>query len=119
MNKIYQPEIIAKTNEIVNLLKEIRFFDDYEIDNTDFAVNLFNEKLTEKFIKGELNDGEEIFSEEEMDIILKEIITGSILYQLKDKGYVNSYEDENTEEVFFLTKDGKEFVKNMKDIDLD
>jgi hypothetical protein len=116
MNKIYQPEIITKTNQIVDLLSDVQFFKEHEIENTDFAKKYFNEKLTEKFINGELNN-DAIFSEEEMEICLKEIITGSILYQLKEKGYINSYEDDNTEEIFFLTEDGREFIKNMKDLD--
>jgi DNA-binding PadR family transcriptional regulator len=41
-------------------------------------------------------------------------VAGSILYELKDKGYVNSYEDDNTEEMFFLTKKGKKYLKNDK-----
>ncbi len=36
---------------------------------------------------------------------------------LKNKGYINSYEDENTEETFFLTEDGKEMLKNLKSTD--
>jgi DNA-binding PadR family transcriptional regulator len=48
-----------------------------------------------------------------MEGFLKDIIAGSILYQLKEKGYVNSYEDENTDEVFFLTEEGREYVKNI------
>jgi DNA-binding MarR family transcriptional regulator len=51
-----------------------------------------------------------------METCLKEIIVGSTLQQLKEKGYINSYEDENTEEVF-LTEDSKEYIKNMKDLD--
>jgi hypothetical protein len=115
MNKIYQPEVLVKSKEIIDLLVDIKFFSDHEIDNTYFAEQYFNEKLTEKFINGEINE-EAIFSEDEMEICLKEIITGSILYQLKDKGYVNSYEDENTEEIFFLTEEGKEYLKNINDL---
>ncbi len=116
MDKIYQPEIIIKTYEIIDLLISIDFFKDNEIENTDFAKKYLNDKLTEKFINGEINNVD-IFSEDEMGIILQEIITGSILYQLKDKGYINSYEDENVSEVFFLTEEGKEYIKNTRNND--
>ena len=116
MDKIYQPEIIIKTHEIIDLLINIDFFKDNEIENTDFAKKYLNDKLTEKFINGEINNVD-IFSEDEMGIILQEIITGSILYQLKDKGYINSYEDENVSEVFFLTEEGKEYIKNTRNND--
>ena len=36
----------------------------------------------------------------------------SILFELKERGIVDSYEDENTEEMFFLTDEGKKFMKN-------
>jgi hypothetical protein len=112
MQKIYQPEVITKTKQIIEILSDINFFKDHEIEKTDFAEQYFNDKLTEKFINGEIND-DGVFGEEEMENFLKEIIAGSILHQLKEKGYINSYEDENTDEVFFLTEEGKEYVKNM------
>jgi hypothetical protein len=116
MDKIYQPEIIIKTHEIIDLLINIDFFKDNEIENTDFAKKYLNDKLTEKFINGEINNVD-IFSEDEMGIILQEIITGSILYQLKDKGYINSYEEEKVSEVYFLTEEGKEYIKNTRNND--
>jgi hypothetical protein len=112
MDKIYQPEVLAKTKEIIEILSDINFFKDHEIDKTDFAEQYFNNKLTEKFISGEINE-DGLFSEDEMESFLKEIIAGSILHQLKEKGYVNSYEDDNTDEVFFLTEEGREYIKNI------
>ena len=50
-------------------------------------------------------------------MILKELIAGSVLYDLKQKGYVESYEDDTTEEMFFLTKKGKKFLKEEKKLD--
>ena len=46
-------------------------------------------------------------------IYLKEIIAGTLLNELKNKGLVNSYEDDDTEETFFLTDEGKEHLKKM------
>ena len=48
----------------------------------------------------------------EFDTLLKELVAGSILFELKERGIVDSYEDENTEEMFFLTDEGKKFMKN-------
>jgi predicted transcriptional regulator len=44
--------------------------------------------------------------------MLREIVAGSVLYELKDKGLVDSYQDDTTEEMFFLTKKGKKLIKN-------
>lgn len=109
----YQPIVIEKTTEILCILEESNFFKDYEIENFDFAIKYLNDKLTEKFILGELDEqSDNLFGEEEFNVILREIIAGTILTELKHKGLVNSYEDDNTEELFFLTKKGKKVLKN-------
>ena len=109
----YQPIVIEKTTEILCILEESNFFKDYEIENFDFAIKYLNDKLTEKFISGKLDEeSDDIFEEEEFNVILREIIAGTILTELKHKGLVNSYEDDNTEELFFLTKKGKKMLKN-------
>ena len=113
----YQPIVIEKSKELIEILRETYFFEDYEIDNEEFAFNFLCEKLTEKFIKGELSEGdtdEPIFTEDEMDFYLRQIIVGSLLHDLQEKGIVDSIEDENQEERFFLTEKGKKITKNLK-----
>ena len=113
MSKIYQPIVIERTNEIIETLVETNFFLDYEIEVTDFAKNHISNMLTEKFINGDTDLTEdEIFTEDEFDSLLREIVAGTILNELKTKGLVNSYEDDNTEEMFFLTEKGKKVLKN-------
>jgi hypothetical protein len=116
MSKIYQPIVIERTEEIIESLIENKFFEDYEIEVTDYAKRRISDMLTEKFINGDvdLND-DEIFTEDEFDVLLKEIVAGTVLYELKSKGLINSYEDENTEEMFFLTEKGKLILKDKGD----
>ena len=115
MNKIYQPVVIEMTNDIITDLTESEFFADYEIQSTVFAEKYLLDKLTEKFILGELeNEDDEflgVFNDEEFEVVLREIVAGSVLYELKEKGLVDSYEDDTTEEMFFLTKKGKRVMK--------
>ena len=115
MNKIYQPIVIEMTNEIITDLTESEFFVDYEIESTVFAEKYLLDKLTEKFILGELENDEDeflgVFNDDEFEVVLREIVAGSVLYELKEKGLVDSYEDETTEEMFFLTKKGKRVMK--------
>lgn len=115
MSKIYQPIVIEMTNDIITDLRESEFFTDYEINSTVFAEKYLLDKLTEKFILGELeNEDDEflgVFNDDEFEVVLREIVAGSILYELKEKGLVDSYEDETTEEMFFLTKKGKRVMK--------
>lgn len=115
MSKIYQPIVIEMTNEIINDLVESEFFADYEIQSTEFAKKYLLDKLTEKFILGELDNDEDeflgVFNDDEFDVVLREIVAGSVLYELKEKGLVDSYEDDSTEEMFFLTEEGKRHMK--------
>ena len=115
MSKIYQPIVIEMTNEIITDLTESEFFADYEIQSTVFAEKYLLDKLTDKFILGELeNEDDEflgVFNDEEFEVVLREIVAGSVLYELKEKGLVDSYEDDTTEEMFFLTKKGKRVMK--------
>ena len=115
MSKIYQPIVIEMANEIITDLTESEFFADYEIQSTVFAEKYLLDKLTEKFISGELeNEDDEflgVFNDDEFEVVLREIVAGSVLYELKEKGLVDSYEDDTTEEMFFLTKKGKRVMK--------
>ena len=115
MSKIYQPIVIEMANEIITDLTESEFFADYEIQSTVFAEKYLLDKLTEKFILGELeNEDDEflgVFNDDEFEVVLREIVAGSVLYELKERGLVDSYEDDTTEEMFFLTKQGKRVMK--------
>jgi predicted transcriptional regulator len=44
--------------------------------------------------------------------MLREIAAGTVLFELKKSGLVDSYEDDTTEEMFFLTEKGKQFLKD-------
>ena len=111
MKKTYQPAVLEKVEQLIYGLEP--FFKDYEIDDLSFAKSHLSDLLTEKFILGELDDDiEDMFTEEEFGQLLKEIVAGSVLYELKEKGYVNSYGDENVEEMFFLTEEGKKYMKD-------
>lgn len=114
MTKHYQPSIIEYSKNIIDTLIETEFFSEHDITDYEFANDFLCQKLTEKFINGELNLDEGVFTEEEFDEILRYIIAGSILNKLKNSGYLNSYEDENTEEVFFITDLGKEYLEELQ-----
>jgi hypothetical protein len=113
MNKVYQPIVIEETEYFIEGLSEAGFFEDYDIKDLTFVRTHLLDIFTEKFINGLLNDDDlELFGEDEFDTLLKQLVAGSILFELKEKGFVDSYEDDNTEEMFFLTDEGKKHVKN-------
>lgn len=115
MSKVYQPIVIEHTENMIKGLEEGHFFEEYEIIDLSFAKSYLLDILTEKFIMGDLDENSEMFTEEEFEVIIKELVAGSVLNDLKNGGYVDSYEDENTEETFFLTKKGKNHLKNIED----
>jgi predicted transcriptional regulator len=113
MSKVtYQPIVIEKTNVIIDELIYSNFFKDNEIMDIGFAMKTISDILTEKFINGEL-ENEELFTTDEFVAMLQMIIAENVLRELQKKGLITSYEDENTEEVFFLTELGKQ----VKDIE--
>lgn len=115
MGTVYQPVVIKRTDEIIEILIESDFFKDYELSNTETARNLILDELTTKFIKGDLDmEYDELFTEDEFTAVLNKIIAATMLKDLKEKGFLNSYEDDDTEETFFLTDEGKEAILNMK-----
>lgn len=112
MSKAYQPIVVEETENMIQGLIESGFFNDYEIYDYTFARNHILDLLTEKYINGLLEDEEgELFTEDEFTKILQQIVAGTLLYELKEKGLINSYEDDNTEETFFLTEEGKKLLK--------
>jgi hypothetical protein len=111
----YLPKIQEITNDIIETLNEDDFFVDFEIESPDYAIKRFSDELTKKFLENGLEDeNESIFTEDEFDQILKEIIAEDLLRNLQKKGLLNSYEDDNTEELFFLTEKGREELENMR-----
>jgi hypothetical protein len=114
----YLPKIIEVSEEMVNILIEDQFFDDFEITDYTYAKKRFCDELTAKFIAGDLDfEDDELFTDEELDAILKEIAAESVLSTLKKSGFINSYEDDVTEETFVLTEKGKKEIERLKDVD--
>jgi len=113
----YLPKIETITEEIIQTLVEDEFFKDFEIEDYSYARKRFAEELTKKFLVNGLDEENGIFNEDEFDTILKEIAAEDVLRSLQKKGFINSYEDEGVEEIFFLTEKGREEMKNINDDD--
>lgn len=116
----YLPKIENIANEIIQTLIEDKFFEDFEIEDYSYTKKRFCEELTTKFLLNGLeNEDVGIFNEDEFDKILKEIVAEDMLRGLQKKGLINSYEDDNTEEVFFLTEKGREEIQKKSDDETD
>ena len=115
MKKTFQPFIIELSKRIIEILdNDVNFFKEENVTDISHTEYLLCEKLTEKFIKGELSNEDDImglFTKDEFETILNQIKTKSLIDNLVNFGYINYYEDENGEERFFLTNEGKEYAK--------
>jgi hypothetical protein len=104
----YLPEIIEISNVMIETLESDGFFTDFDIESDSYLRKRLCDELTQKFITSGLDYENGFFSEDEYEKILKEAIAEDTLRSLQRDGMIDSYQDENTEEVFFLTKLGKE-----------
>jgi hypothetical protein len=111
--KAYQPIVIEETYNLIQGLIESEFFLDYDIIDYSFARQFILDELTQKYIDGLFDESEdaELFTEDEFTKLLQKIVAGSLLSELKERGLVSSYEDDDTEETFFLTEEGKQLIR--------
>ena len=115
MEKTYQPQVIELGKKMMQSLIDSEFFIENEITDHIPSFVILHDFLTEKFINGQICDGAVELDEEEFTKLLSSMRAACILASLKKKGFAESYEDENTEEVFFLTKKGKEYGEKLKE----
>jgi hypothetical protein len=114
----YLPKIEKIAQELINTLIEDEFFEDFEIVDSTYTKKRFCDDLTTKFIAGGIDfDEDDIFTEDELDAILRDIIAENTLRSLEKSGFINSYEDETVEETFFLTEKGKAELTKIQEID--
>lgn len=119
MSKVYQQVVLEECEAIVTTLTEMEFFKDYDIHDLTFVRKHLCDLLTQKYIDGLLGEDDiNIFTEDEFDKLLKDLAAGSVLYELKKKGFIDSYEDDETEEIFFLSEMGKKYLEEMKKSDI-
>jgi hypothetical protein len=98
---------------IIETLREDGFFIEFNITE-DYAVSHFSELVVDKYLTDPSLSDFDMWGDEEFMEILTKVIIGSVLNELKDEGVLSSYEDENTEETFFLTEKGKLLTEGLK-----
>lgn len=114
MNKVYPEKVVIAGNRIFDYLtKEDEIFMEFSEKEIEVAKEIFFDHLTEKFLNDEFDDDKPIYSEDELDEILNQILVNNVLTGMEEDGLLNSYEDENTEKIFFLTDKGKEIAKEL------
>lgn len=112
----YQPIVIQKSNEIIEGLKFAEFFDDYQIEDTTYAFNYFCDKLTERFINGDLDESFTIEDIDNKDLTtyLQEIAVLSVVEDMIEKGFMDTIVGEDNEERIFLTPLGEQLRNHLQ-----
>lgn len=117
MNKVYQPFIIKMADDFVNRLETTTsFFSDEEIKSTDFTKQIVCDKLTEKFINGDISSDDDVveaFNEQEFKIILDSVLVKNALDSLIETGLIDVIDDDGDER-YFITEIGKLCAKDNK-----
>lgn len=114
MSKVYPEKVIIAGNRIFDYLtKEDEVFMEFTEKEIVAGKEILFDHLTEKFLNDEFDDDKPMYSEEELDDILNQILVNNVLNGMEEDGILNSYEDENTEKIFFLSDKGKEIAKEL------
>ncbi len=73
-----------------------------------YVIELLNQFFVQKFI----HNLELRVAEDEVMKLFNSCIGEIVLQSLKEKGLLNSVEDESGDDVYFLTKEGKEYTED-------
>lgn len=106
MIKIFQPFIINKAEQLLEILKD-------DIECTERSKIRLCEILTKKFVQGDIDSETpicEILEKEEILSYINECCTYQDLMRLMDIGLIDSFDDNET---FFLTEKGKKYVQEL------
>jgi hypothetical protein len=116
-NTIYTPEVIAYADRVMEVLEDglhpetKKNFFEAEFTTPDRGRRLFREILSDQATANflEREDNAVQMTLEQMQGVMKESIIKGSLEELRENGLVDWIEDEDGEEVVFLTEKGKDF----------
>jgi len=98
-------------------IKDLHYF--FENENffitPEEGIKSYNEIVGPAAVKSWVETGEVCFDDENMTQLLVKIITNCAINSMKEIGLVDSIEDENGEEVMWLTNKGKELGNLIND----
>lgn len=120
-NTIYMPEVIQYVDTVMEVLEKglhpetkLNFFES-EFTTADRGRRLFrmmvSNTATANFL--ERDDNVIKLTMEQMSDAMKESVVRASLEELRDNGLIDWIEDENGDEMVFLTEKGKEMGKSL------
>lgn len=105
----YPTKVIERATKVADLLKDNGFFEEEEL-NPEIAHKVAIEEFSELFYPKWVSGEEESFdySDGEFEGVLKNIILKSVFESLKQKGLIDSVDEEN----HYVTEKGKIALNN-------
>jgi len=106
---MYPQSVNEFVAQVVQSLDESGFLTENDVDK-ESAIKAFGEVVFERWKRGD----DLVMSEEDAIKGMQLSIVEFIMKQLMNKNMIDSIEDENGEQVFFLTEKGKDYAnKNL------
>ena len=96
-------------------LKKEGFFEDQELGlySEEKVYNHFQEILGDAALQSWLKEGEVKFEQKQLTMLLFQVVVKTHIEELKNEGTVDYIEDENGDEVMWLTQKGKNEIKDL------
>jgi hypothetical protein len=107
-------------NQVISLLREDRFFTGEDIPEGyhEQAEIIFYNTAGHRMMKNFVNGDDICFeSEQELEDCLKDTVVESCMMKLMDQNLLNGIEDEKGEFIYWLTPEGKEAGRQLKERD--
>ena len=116
MEQPKSPKVVRrKVETVLDVIRKSGYFEIFDLKE-DYARKEITHTVLEEYTKQMSSNFEMTWGDKKIGEMLSRIFVGSILHELKEEGIVGTYEDENTEEVFFLTKKGKKYNPEYGDL---
>lgn len=116
MEQPKSPKVVRrKVETVLDVIRKSGYFEIFDLKE-DYARKEITHTVLEEYTKQMSSNFEMTWGDKKIGEMLSRIFVGSILHELKEEGIVGTYEDENTEEVFFLTKKGKKYNSEYGDL---
>jgi hypothetical protein len=110
----YPEEVKSWALTLTGFLSEEGFFEEYGVSPVH-GIPVMERRLCEAILPNWLNDGDMTISEKDLEDVMRASVTEALLSGMKEKGLIDSIEDEAGEEVYFLTHQGKEVAEAIKE----
>lgn len=106
----YPDEVKDYIEQMYTVLEEEGYFRENEIEQNGKKafIEVAGPQIMKRWLSGDM--GRVIDEDDTLYCILKQTVALSLMLNVKDKGIVGILDDENGDEFFYLTQEGKDYL---------